>query len=333
MIDPGAIATGVATSIATQKASEALSNITKQGPDAQESILQVLLDIKDRLAPQEKQNYDYPMSLQPYPYEYMVDEAWMGKAHLCIFFFNETPLRFDIEGVGTYDVSIGPGWVQCDVRGRISTTDGTMHNVIVSYRDDALGSGLVGGGSGPSGNVTVTNFPATQPVDGTVNVGNFPATQPVSGNVGVTSLPVLPAGTNMIGNVHNVPIDQTGAYFQTAANPSYFIPTSGPSGPSQSFGTMGEAIQSSGGVTANSFSASSSVITRAGRLCRVLVTVAPSASITFYDSNNSTLTGKVIVGIIAANAAVGTIVDIQMPVAYGIYASFGGTGTITVGYD
>jgi len=37
-----------------------------------------------------------------------------------------------------------------------------------------------------SGNIAVTNFPATQPVSGTVAVSNFPATQPVSGTVTAT---------------------------------------------------------------------------------------------------------------------------------------------------
>src|SRR5262249_24234030 len=36
--------------------------------------------------------------------------------------------------------------------------------------------------------VTVSNFPATQPVSGTVSVGNFPATQAVSGTVAVTGV-------------------------------------------------------------------------------------------------------------------------------------------------
>jgi len=34
-----------------------------------------------------------------------------------------------------------------------------------------------------SGSVSVSNFPATQPVSGSVSVSNFPATQPVSGTV------------------------------------------------------------------------------------------------------------------------------------------------------
>ena len=39
---------------------------------------------------------------------------------------------------------------------------------------------------GTTNAVSVTNFPATQPVSGTVAVSNFPATQPVSGTVAVT---------------------------------------------------------------------------------------------------------------------------------------------------
>jgi hypothetical protein len=61
--------------------------------------------------------------------------------------------------------------------------------------------------------VSVSNFPATQPVSGTVTVvqptgsnlhvdiDNFPATQPVSGTVAVSSLPSIPAGANAIGSV------------------------------------------------------------------------------------------------------------------------------------
>jgi hypothetical protein len=40
-----------------------------------------------------------------------------------------------------------------------------------------------------SGSVSVTNLPATQLVTGTVNVANLPATQPVSGTVAVSNFP------------------------------------------------------------------------------------------------------------------------------------------------
>ena len=55
----------------------------------------------------------------------------------------------------------------------------------------------------PLSSVSVSNFPATQPVSGTVAVSNFPATQPVSGTVAVSSLPSIPAGANAIGSITN----------------------------------------------------------------------------------------------------------------------------------
>jgi len=48
-------------------------------------------------------------------------------------------------------------------------------------------------GANAIGSVSVSNFPATQPVNGTVGVNNFPATQPISGSVAVTALPGSPA--------------------------------------------------------------------------------------------------------------------------------------------
>lgn len=53
------------------------------------------------------------------------------------------------------------------------------------------GSGTVLPVSFTSGTVSVSNFPATQPVSGSVSISNFPATQPVSGtvtaNIGTTN--------------------------------------------------------------------------------------------------------------------------------------------------
>jgi hypothetical protein len=64
-----------------------------------------------------------------------------------------------------------------------------------------------------SGNVAVTNLPATQPVSGTVGVNNFPAIQPVSGNVavtgnvGVTNFPATQPVSGTVG-VNNFPASQ-----------------------------------------------------------------------------------------------------------------------------
>jgi hypothetical protein len=83
-------------------------------------------------------------------------------------------------------------------------------------------------GSNAIGSVSVSDWPATQPVSGAVSitalpplaagsnaigsvaVTNLPATQPISGSVTVSALPSLPAGSNAIGSVSvsNLPATQ-----------------------------------------------------------------------------------------------------------------------------
>jgi len=58
-----------------------------------------------------------------------------------------------------------------------------------------------------SGSVSVSNLPVTQPVSGSVNVGNFPATQPVSGTVGVNNLPATQAVSGTV-SVSDFPATQ-----------------------------------------------------------------------------------------------------------------------------
>ena len=74
-----------------------------------------------------------------------------------------------------------------------------------------------GGGSGPSSDVAVTNWPVSQNVNGTVDVGNFPATQTVDGTVDVGNFPTsfdvgnFPATQTVDGTVDvgNFPATQT----------------------------------------------------------------------------------------------------------------------------
>jgi hypothetical protein len=64
-------------------------------------------------------------------------------------------------------------------------------------------------GSGPTSNVAVTNWPASQNINGTVSVSNFPATQTVTGTVGISGEvevkndagnPLAVSGTVNVGN-------------------------------------------------------------------------------------------------------------------------------------
>lgn len=112
-----------------------------------------------------------------------------------------------------------------------------------------------------SGSVSVSNFPATQPISGSVSVSNFPATQPVSGTVTANqgaantianSWPVeITDGTNVIGTpTHPVKIDPTGTTTQPVSGTvaiSGTVPVSG----SVSVSNFPATQPVSGTVTAN----------------------------------------------------------------------------------
>ncbi|SRR6266487_1837504 len=135
MINPSTIVEGAMAGVAAKKAIDFM----EPDPHHQESIIQLLTKILDAVSPQEKQQFDIPLLLQPYPSEYVVDVNWMDKPHLCIFFPAATSIRFDIDGAGTYLKTVGPGWVQCDVRGRLYSGDAQSHPAIISYRENEIG--------------------------------------------------------------------------------------------------------------------------------------------------------------------------------------------------
>lgn len=84
------------------------------------------------------------------------------------------------------------------------------------------------------------------------------------------------------------------------------------------------------GITAGA-SGAAAVKASPGRLCRIIVTTLGTAVLNFYDNTNAA-TGTII-GSVPASAAAGTMYDVQLPGAVGIYAG-GATNTpaVTVGY-
>ncbi|SRR6266581_2701491 len=81
-----------------------------------------------------------------------------------------------------------------------------------------------------------------------------------------------------------------------------------------------------------SVSATGAVKAAPGRLACILVTTALSgAAVTIYD-NASAASGTVL-AVIPASSAVGFRVVVDLPAFAGIYASFGGTGTVAIGYS
>jgi hypothetical protein len=81
-----------------------------------------------------------------------------------------------------------------------------------------------------------------------------------------------------------------------------------------------------------SLNATGAVKAAPGRLASILVTTALSAAaVTIYD-NASAASGTVL-AVIPASSAVGTRIVVDLPAFNGIYASFGGTGTVAFGYS
>jgi|ERR1700749_471421 len=148
MLNPATIANGVITGIATESTLSATSDFIKKitglddPPSAEDVMIALLAQLHNDLAPQERFNYDESFALQGYPYDVPIDENWRGFPHVCMFFGVSTALRVEIEGIGAYLKTVGPGWVLLDVRGRISTSDASTKNVILSYRYDPIGVAL-----------------------------------------------------------------------------------------------------------------------------------------------------------------------------------------------
>ena len=143
MIDIASIAQGVVSGMATQKSLELINNITAGGqPSKDDIIIMLLARLVTIQEPEEVWNHNFSMALQPYPMYYQIADDWQGKSHICLFTPAAFSLRIDAYGLGVYSRVIGPGWVQIDLRGTLSSGDAANHNVLISYRDDALGAGV-----------------------------------------------------------------------------------------------------------------------------------------------------------------------------------------------
>ncbi len=99
------------------------------------------------------------------------------------------------------------------------------------YTNDVIVEGTV---DVTGSSVSVTNFPATQPVSGAVSVTNFPATQPVSGTVSVgnvVSVITAVAATATLTVVNQLNTTDTSLLASNASRKSavIFLPKSGTS--------------------------------------------------------------------------------------------------------
>ncbi len=205
--------------------------------------------------------------------------------------------------------------------------------------------------------VTGTFFQATQPV-------SIAATVPVSGTFFQTTQPVSCTTTNctvQLGNGANVAsVDTNGVQRHTVCDAATstncaVINSSGDNqaaklsiwADSVSYAWNGSASDrirkdsyaagplwttTGGGTTVAVASAATSnaIKSGVGRLAKLLVTVTGTGAFTCYDGLTATGT---VVGVIAASAPAGTVVDLQMPLATGLSCVSAASGpAVTVSY-
>ncbi len=226
------------------------------------------------------------------------------------------PCNFGSGGGGASGaVSLTQGGAAVSATNRLPVADTALDGLIiggalsVSGMVGLAGSPTVslGAGTNAVGSVSVSNFPATQPVSGSVGisgtptvtlgtgnnavgsvaVSNFPATQPVSGSVGISGTPsvTLAAGTNAVGSVSvsNLPATRPvsvaslplPAGAATAAGQSASL---GPVAPAAATATNTVVIGCTAATTLPSFTAGQQGAVPCDTLGRPYVVTVPSAN-------------------------------------------------------
>lgn len=151
--------------------------------------------------------------------------------------------------------------------------------------------------------VSGTFWQATQPISGTVSVGNFPATQAVSGSVSVTNFPATQAVSGTVAAT------QSGAWAVSVSNFPATTTTI----------ARGTGSMATGQVAMSASNTAYQVVP--ARATRRSVTFVPTSQFTFFYGNAgvSTTTG--------ACAPNGAAVTLETTAA--VFAVSGSTGTMT----
>lgn len=162
MINPEAVAAGVAVGIAAEQANKFIEHV--RGEESQDASIVGLLHqqrdflriIAERLSPQLTPALNRSVQLFAYPNEFKVPVY--DRAHMSIFFpsgISGTPgaytptltsikIYIEIPGIGSHTKTLTPGWTQLDLPPDtlLSTADGNSYNAIISFRDDPIGTAI-----------------------------------------------------------------------------------------------------------------------------------------------------------------------------------------------
>lgn len=154
----------------------------------QQASHDLLEKIADALSPEEKGDIEESIVIPVYPQSLQLSR--FGRPHSMLYVKSSINLFVEAPNIGQFTLTgLAVGWNQLDFADgvRISIPSGGSPTIAL-YRCSVNGIGATNpaGTTAPASNVTVTNFPSTQPVSGSVtaNVSNFPLTQRVTAQSG-----------------------------------------------------------------------------------------------------------------------------------------------------
>lgn len=161
MLNAADLAAGIATGIAAEQGNKLIRRVAPEDVPNRD-IHQLLGEMCDllrviaRRSPELLPNENDSVPIFPYPQQWQVPEY--DRPHFSIFLgsgvtgaagnytqaVTQARLYIEIPGVGTHIKTLNPGWNQLDLppQTRLASADGNTYNVIVSFRDDAIGVAL-----------------------------------------------------------------------------------------------------------------------------------------------------------------------------------------------
>lgn len=165
MLDMAGMAAGVATGIAAEQGNRFIRSVAPEEEISNKDIHGMLGEMRDFLriiaegSPRFTPNENDPVPIFPYPQQYRIPTY--DRLHLSIFLSSGvsgssgaflpavSSARFHVEipGAGVYIATLAPGWNQVDFppQTAISSADGNTYNVLLSFRDDPIGTALTEG--------------------------------------------------------------------------------------------------------------------------------------------------------------------------------------------
>lgn len=177
----------------------------------QQAQYELLQKIADALAPEAMGDIEESIVIPVYPQSLQLSR--FGRPHSMIYVKSSINLFVEAPGIGQFTLTgLAVGWNQLDFADgvRISIPSGGSPTIAL-YRCSVNGIGATNpaGTTAPASNVTVTNFPSTQPVSGTF----WQATQPVERSAvslystAQTTVGTANSGDISVGNYTEISID------------------------------------------------------------------------------------------------------------------------------